>query len=98
MKKMFNEPVKNLCKAVSDYNEFNKGGVYDPHYGKLMYNKSTNELWTDEFYALGHTSFKQYDDPNIVDIVYEMAEQAQDAVTVNTTTVSQFIIDNYLNQ
>ncbi|MCD7772915.1 MAG: hypothetical protein LUH08_02525 [Ruminococcus sp.] len=60
--------IKNLTKAVKDYNEYNKGGLFSPEYGRLMFDMDTGELWTDRFYDLGHNEYNVYHSSNIVNI------------------------------
>lgn len=89
-----------LKKAVGDYQKFNKGGRYDPHYGLLMFDKSTGELWTDEFYDLGHNSYIEYNSADIVDLVLEMRyyylrEFGKYEPEITMKTVKDFILKNY---
>lgn len=67
--------ITGVKEAIKDYEEFNSGGRYDPHYGCMMLDRSTGEVWTDEFYSLGHNSWKHYDDPAIVNLVRKMGER-----------------------
>jgi hypothetical protein len=86
--------LKGLKKAVGDYKRYNNGGVYDPHYSNLMFNVKTGELWNDEFYDLGHNSYVQYNDKNIINLSAIMESE----VTMNN--IKDFIqndIDLYLN-
>ena len=66
--------ITGIEEAVKDYKEFNSGNGYDPHYGYMMLDRSTSEVWTDEFYDLGHNSWKHYDDPAIINLVRKMGE------------------------
>lgn len=50
--------ITGLKKAVGEYQRANKEGYYSPKYGYLMFDKATGELWTDEFYSLGHNEWK----------------------------------------
>lgn len=64
--------LKGLKKAIGDFNRANAGGYYSPSYGKLMLNTSTGEIWTDEFYSLGHNSWIEYHDKDIINLGNEM--------------------------
>lgn len=46
--------IKGLKTAVGDYKRANKEGYYSPRYGYLMFDRESGEIWTDEFYSLGH--------------------------------------------
>ena len=59
--------LRGLKKAVGDYQRANSYGYYSPWYGVLMLDRSTGELWTDEFYSLGHNEWKVYYDGDIID-------------------------------
>lgn len=92
--------VTGLKKAVGDYQKFNKGGRCDPHYGLLMFDKSTGKLWTDEFYDLGRNSYIEYNSADIVALVLEMRdyylrEFGKYEPEVIMTTVKDFILKNY---
>lgn len=60
--------IKGIKKAVGDFNKLNAGGYYDPRYGILMLDRNSGEVWTDEFYSLGHNSFKVYHDEAIINL------------------------------
>lgn len=79
--------IKGVKKAVGDYNRANAGGYYSPRYGKLMLDRSTGEVWTDEFYSLGHNSWTEYHDPAIVNLGYFMAEEADGEAIITMATV-----------
>lgn len=61
--------LKGLKKAVGEFQRANKGSYYNPRYGKLMLDRSTGELWTDEFYSLGHNSWTEYHDESIINLI-----------------------------
>lgn len=84
--------IKGIKKAVGQYKEFNKGGYYDPHYGRLMFNKETGEIWTDEFWSIGHNTWNEYDDPAIINLGYAMMGKD---VRVTMKNVKEFIEKNY---
>ena len=77
--------LKWLKKAIGDFKRFNKGGIYDPHYGYLMFNTRTGELWTDEFYDLGHNQYVKYEDKDIINLGAIMEEE------INIQNVKDFI-------
>lgn len=58
--------IKGLKKAVGDYQRANADGAYSPRYGHLMLDESTGEVWTDEFYSLGHNEWKVYHSDSVV--------------------------------
>lgn len=84
--------IKGLKKAVGDYNRANNGGVYSQNYGYLMYDKDASILWVDEFYSIGHNSWKEYDSKDIVNLGLMMGERNID---VNMQNIKQFINDNF---
>lgn len=86
--------IKGLKKAVGDYQKANKGGYYSPKYGYLMFDKETGELWTDEFYSLGHNSWKEYRSNTIVNLGKIMIENG---IEINMKNVKDFIF-NYMHK
>lgn len=60
--------ITGIKKAVGEYKRANAGGYYHPRYGCLMLDRSTGEVWCDEFYSLGHNSWKEYHDAAIINI------------------------------
>ena len=79
--------IKNLRKAVSCYKQCNAGGRYDSRYGVLMLDRSTGELWTDEFSDFGRGSFAVYDDPSLCNLSHRIKEAELD---INEATVKMF--------
>lgn len=75
--------IKGLHEAIERYNEVNSGGGYDPWYGRLMYDKSTGEVWTDEFYDLGHNQFKKYYNDDIINLGFLITDDGLDITEVN---------------
>ena len=67
--------LQGLNKAIGDYHRANSGGPYSPRYGVLMLDKSTGEIWTDEFYDLGHNSFAEYISDDIINLGYRMENE-----------------------
>nr|DAJ92517.1 MAG TPA: hypothetical protein [Caudoviricetes sp.] len=84
--------IKGLKKAVGDYQRANSEGFYSPRYGCLMYDSEDGELWTDEFYSLGHNEWKEYHSSSIVNLGAMMAERE---IPVNMANVRQFIAENF---
>lgn len=80
--------IKGLKKAVGDYHRFNSGGYYSPEYGILMYDKESGEIWTDQFYSLGHNSWIEYHGDSIVYLGKMMGERG---LEVNMKNVKEFI-------
>lgn len=85
--------LKNLKKAVGDYQRTNKGGTYDPRYGFLMFDRKTRELWTDEYYDIGHNTWKEYNSDSIMNLGRLMGEQGLD---ITMKSVVEFIKKNNL--
>lgn len=61
--------ITGIKKAVGEYQRANAGGYYSPHYGNLMLDRGTGEVWTDTFCSIGHNEYKVYHDPMIIDLV-----------------------------
>lgn len=61
-----------LKKAIKDYIDFNKCGYYNPRYGVIMINREDGAVWTDEFYSLGHNSWKVYNSKSIISLSQEL--------------------------
>ncbi len=64
--------IKGIKKAIDDYKRANSGGTYSPFYGRLMFDKSSGEIWCDEFCNIGHNEYKQYKSPDIINIGAEI--------------------------
>lgn len=64
--------LKGLNKAIGDYHRANSGGPYSARYGFLMLDKSTGEIWTDEFYSLGQNEWKEYHSNDIINLGHRM--------------------------
>lgn len=75
--------ITGLKKAVGEYQRANAGGYYSPRYGYLMFDLEDGKLWTDEFYSLGHNSWKQYHSPTIINLGGRMAEHGLDVTMKN---------------
>lgn len=84
--------IKGLKKAIGDYKRANKEGCYSPRYGYLMFDKEDGEIWTDEFYSLGHNEWKEYHSDTIVDIGKMMSDQE---IKINMKNVKDFICNNF---
>ena len=80
--------MTGLKKAVGSYKKLNNGGAYSPHYGYLMYDKSTGELWTDEFYDYGQNNWINYNDDDVINIGKLMTDVG---INVNMQNVKQYI-------
>lgn len=55
MSKSIAMKIKGLRNAVGDYRRANAEGPYSPRYGIMYLNRETGELWTVEYYDLGHS-------------------------------------------
>lgn len=55
--------IRKVCGAT-------KGlmGYYSPEYLELFYDRSSGEVWTVYQYSLGHSTWTQYDDEDIIKI------------------------------
>lgn len=84
--------IKGLKKAIGDYKRANEEGYHSPRYGYLMFDKEDGEIWTDEFYSLGHNEWKEYHSDTIVDLGQMMSEQE---LEINMKTVKEFIHNNF---
>lgn len=84
--------IKGLKNAVGDYQRANKDGYLSPRYGYLMFDKEDGEIWTDEFYSLGHNEWKEYHSNTIVNLGNMMCEQN---IEINMKNVKRFIQDNF---
>lgn len=79
--------IKNLRRAVAYYKECNAGGRYDSRYGVLMLDRSTGELWTDEFSDFGRNSFTAYNNTAVCNLSRRM-EVAE--IDINEANVKMF--------
>lgn len=87
--------ITGLKKAIGDYKRYNAGGYYSPEYGRLMFDTSTGELWTDYFYSLGHNSWREYHDADIVDLGRLILNQYMVDEPVTMETVKKYIKRHY---
>lgn len=62
--------IVGLKKCVGSYKRLNSKGRYSPHYGIIMFDLSSSEIWTDEFYSLGHRSWKEYTNRSIIPLFH----------------------------
>lgn len=85
--------IKGLKKAVGDYQRANAGGWADPRYGKLMFDKSTGEVWTDEFYSIGHNTWKEYHSSDVVCLDSYMTDRTGEPIPVTMKSVKAVIND-----
>ena len=76
--------ITGIKKAVGEYKRANKGGYYSARYGRLMLDRSTGEVWCDEFYSLGHEDFKVYASESIVNLGREMSCNGYGEITMKT--------------
>ena len=84
--------IKGIKKAVGEYQRANSEGYYSPRYGKLMFDTETGEVWTDEFYSLGHNEWKEYHSAAVINLGGRMAEEEID---VNMKTVKEYILTHF---
>lgn len=83
--------ISGIKKAVGDFQRANAGGYYSPRYGTLMLDRGTGEVWTDEFYDLGHNSWKEYKDRNIMDLSGYMGQRGIPVNMANVRTVAEIV-------
>ena len=84
--------VKGIKKAVRTFRKANAGGCYSPHYGVMMLDRGTGEVWTDEFYDLGHNSWKEYEDRNIMNLSGYMGQRGIAVNMANVRTVAESLL------
>lgn len=84
--------IKGLKKAIGEYNRANRDGAYSPRYGILMFDYSDGEIWTDEFYDLGHGSWNEYHSDTIINLGAEMKRRG---IHINMGNTKEFINDNW---
>lgn len=86
--------LKGLNKAIGDYHRANSGSrsPYNPRYGYLMLDKSTGEIWCDEFYSLGHNEWITYHSQDIINLGIIMEYQGYE---INRENVKEFCFIHY---
>lgn len=83
--------IMGLKKAIGEYQRSNSGGCYSPHYGLLMFDFDSYELWTDEFWNFSHTWHTDYRSKTIINLGFEMREEN---LKVNIANVKKYIEDH----
>ena len=79
--------VKGLKKISGESKKLN--GFYNPEYLQLNYNTATGEAWADYHYSIGHNSWTEYKEPEIINCgnitekktQVELAAMIHDAIT-----------------
>lgn len=84
--------LQGLNKAIGDYHRANSGSPYSPRYGYLMLDKSTGEIWCDEFYSLGQNEWISYHSPDIINLGLIMENQGYE---INRESVKEFCFIHY---
>ena len=84
--------LKGLKKAIGDYKRANAEGMHSPRYGRLMLDVNTGEIWTDEFYDIGHNSWKKYHNEDIVNLGMLVGSEYNE---VNMKTVQEYVNKHY---
>ena len=79
--------IKGLRKAVGDYQRANAEGYYSPRYGHLMYDAGDGEIWTDEFYSLGHNSYNAYKKSTVINLGRYMADLGMPVTMANVKKI-----------
>ena len=84
--------ISGIKKAVGSYQRLNAGGYCSPHYGVMMLDRGTGEVWTDEFYSIGHNSWKEYRDRNIMNLSSYMNMRNIPVNMANVRTVAESLL------
>ena len=84
--------LQGLNKAIGDYHRANSGGPYSPRYGVLMLDKSTGEIWTDEFNSLGQNEWKEYHSDDIINLGYRMENEGWE---INRDNIKEYCLFKY---
>lgn len=87
--------IKGLKSAVGDYQRANTEGHYSPRYGIMMFDVEDGELWTDEFYDLGHNSFNVYHSNTIIPVSTLMKGFGFTDERINMKNVREFIEEKW---
>ena len=87
--------IKGIRKAVRLYLEANEGGYYSPRYGMLMLDRSTGEVWCDEFNDLGHNSYVNYKDPAVINLAREIYSSGDEVTTTTATLYASKLCENW---
>ena len=56
--------IKGLKKIAGESKKLS--GFYSPEYLQLNYNKTTGEAWTNHHYSIGHNSWTEYTEPDVI--------------------------------
>ena len=84
--------IIGIKKAVGDFQRANAGGYHSPRYGTLMLDRGTGEVWTDEFYSVGHSNWKEYRDRNIINLSAYMEMRNVPVNMANVRTVAESLL------
>lgn len=84
--------LKGLNKAIGDYHRANSGSPYSARHGHLMLNKSTGEIWTDEFYGSNLNNWKEYHSKDIINLGLCMLD---DGYEITRDAVKDFCFERY---
>lgn len=57
--------MTGLKKASGETRNY---GFYSPEYNEIFYDRATGEVWTVYQHSLGHNSWTEYHDPNVIKI------------------------------
>lgn len=90
--------IKGIKKAIGDYKRANAGGCYSPRYGHLMLDMADGEMWTDEFYSLGHNAWKVYDSASIINLGRRIAEDGETVCMATARKYAEELIAEYCRQ
>lgn len=84
--------IKGLKKAVGEYKRANAEGYFSPRYGELMFDTSDGEIWTDEFYSIGHNDWNEYRSDTIINLGSMMTE---DGIEINMKNIKDYVDRNF---
>ena len=61
-----------------------------------MLDRSTGELWIDEFYSLGHNEWKEYKDDAIINLIkYTESQEDNEINMINVKEWAEIAINEY---
>lgn len=86
--------IKGLKKAIGEYKSANKDGAYSASYGRLMFDTSDGEIWTDYFYSVGHNEWKVYHSASIINLGAQMLGENPDA-KITMQSVKEYILAHF---
>lgn len=88
--------IKNLKKAIGHYRESNRTNAwgYSRMRGELMLDRSTGELWVDDFFD--SYSWKEYKSESIVNLGRRMEDDGIEIKMANVKAYAEDLIREYI--